>query len=74
MNKNFVHYLVWLIPIRSLRDKIRWKIMKDNIITRNFCYWVNYQTYKDKIKNKKTFFVTKRMAYRRKRILQKLFL
>ena len=32
--------------------------MKDNIITRNFCYWVNYQTYKDKIKNKKTFFVT----------------
>lgn len=22
MNKNFVHYLVWLIPIRSLRDKI----------------------------------------------------
>ena len=58
MDRNFVHYLVWFIPIRSLRDKIRWKIMNDNIITRNFCYWVNYQTYKNKVKNKKTFFVT----------------
>lgn len=30
MNKNFVHYLVWLIPIRSLRDKARWKLL-DNV-------------------------------------------
>lgn len=58
MDKNFVHHLVWFIPIRSLRDKIRYKIMKDHLITRNFCYWVNYQTYKDKVKNKKTFFVS----------------
>ena len=56
MDKNFVHYLVWLIPIRSLRDKIRWKIMY-NFTAMNFCYWVNYQTYKNKVKNKKTFFV-----------------
>lgn len=28
MNKNFVHYLVWLIPIRSLRDKARCKIIE----------------------------------------------
>ena len=57
MNKNFVHYLVWLIPIRSLRDKARWKLL-DNVFSRDFCHWLNYQTYKDKIKNKKTFFVT----------------
>ena len=56
MDKNFVHYLVWLIPIRNLRDKIRWKII-DNFTAMNFCYWVNYQTYKNKVKNKKTFFV-----------------
>ena len=56
MNKNFVHYLVWLIPIRSLRDKARWKLL-DNVFSRDFCHWLNYQTYKNKVRNKKTFFV-----------------
>ena len=56
MNKNFVHYLVWLIPIRSLRDKARWKLL-DNVFSRDFFHWLNYQTYKNKVRNKKTFFV-----------------
>ena len=42
MDKNFVHYLVWFIPIRSLRDKVRWSIMKDHWNIRSFCYWVNF--------------------------------
>ena len=56
MNKNFMNYLVWIIPIRSLRDKIRCKII-ESFTAINFCYWVNYQTYKNKVRNKKTFFV-----------------
>ena len=58
MKKNFVHYIVWFIPIRSLRDKFRSLLMRDNLITRNFCYWVDYISYSKNIKNKKTFFVT----------------
>ena len=33
-------------------------MMRDNLITRNFCYWVNYLSYSKNLKNKKTFFVT----------------
>ncbi|MEI0671196.1 glycosyltransferase, partial [Brachyspira pulli] len=58
MEKNFIHYIVWFIPIRSLRDKFRSLLMRDNLITRNFCYWVDYISYSKNIKNKKTFFVT----------------
>ena len=58
MDRNFVHYIIWFIPIRSLRDKLRWYMMKDNIFTRNFCYWVNYKIDYQKIKGKKTLFVT----------------
>ncbi len=58
MKKNFIHYLAWLIPVRSLRDKFRWSMMRDNLITRNFFYWLNYLSYSKNIKNKKTFFIT----------------
>ena len=58
MEKSFIHYLAWFIPIRSLRDKFRWSMMRDNLLTRNFCYWVNYLSYSKNIKNKKTFFMT----------------
>ncbi|WP_176720565.1 hypothetical protein [Brachyspira hampsonii] len=58
MDRNFVHYLIWFIPIRSLRDKLRWSIMREHLSTRNFCYWVNYLFYSKNVKNKKTFFIT----------------
>lgn len=54
-----VNKLVWLIPIRSIRDNIRDK-MNNNII--NLYYYINYQSYKDKVKNKKTFFVRNNLA------------
>ena len=53
LKKNLIEYLVWIIPISKLRNKIR----IDSIFLKDLGYRINYANYKDKIKGKKTFFV-----------------
>ncbi|WP_148258789.1 glycosyltransferase family 10 domain-containing protein [Brachyspira intermedia] len=48
-----MEYLVWFIPIRKLRNKIR----IDSIYFKDLGYKINYNHYKDDIKNNITFFV-----------------
>ncbi len=53
LKKNLIEYLVWFIPIRKLRNKIR----IDSVYLKDLGYKINYNHYKNTIKGKKTFFV-----------------
>lgn len=53
LKKNLVEYLVWFIPIKKLRNNIR----INSIYLKDLGYKINYNYYKDSIKNKITFFV-----------------
>ncbi len=53
LKKNLIEYLVWIIPIYRLRNRIR----NNSIFLKDLGYRINYANYKDKIKDKKTFFV-----------------
>ncbi|WP_300712291.1 glycosyltransferase family 10 [uncultured Brachyspira sp.] len=53
LKKNLIEYLVWLIPIKKLRNSIR----INSIYFKDLGYRINYNHYKDSIKNKITFFV-----------------
>ena len=52
LKKNLIEYLVWLVPIKSIRNKIR----INSIYLKDLGYRINYNHYKNNIKNKKTFF------------------
>ena len=51
LKKNLIEYLVWLIPIKKLRNSIR----INSIHLKELGYKINYNHYKNNIKNKKTF-------------------
>ena len=53
LKKNLIEYLVWIIPIPAIRNKIR----IDSVFIKDLGYKINYSDYKDKIKGNKTFFV-----------------
>ena len=53
LKKNLIEYLVWIIPIPTIRNKIR----INSVFLKDFGYKINYHGYKDKIKYNKTFFV-----------------
>ena len=53
LKKNLIEYLVWIIPFYGIRNRIR----TNSIFLKDLGYKINYSSYKDKIKNKKTFFV-----------------
>ena len=53
LKKNLIEYLVWFIPIRIIRNKVR----IDSVYLKDLGYKINYNHYKNDIKNKKTFFV-----------------
>ena len=53
LKKNLIEYLVWLIPIKSIRNSIR----INSIYLKDLGYKINYNHYKESIKNKKTFFI-----------------
>lgn len=53
LKKNLIEYLVWIIPFYNLRNKIR----TNSIFLKDLGYKINYSHYKDKIKDKKTFFI-----------------
>lgn len=51
--KNLIEYLVWPIPIKKARNSIR----INSIYLKDLGYKINYNHYKNTIKDKKTFFV-----------------
>lgn len=51
LKKNLIEYLVWIIPIRTIRNKIR----IDSIYLKDLGYKINYNHYKNNIKVKKLF-------------------
>ena len=53
LKKNLIEYLVWIIPIKTIRNKIR----INSIYIKDLGYKINYNHYKNDIKGKKTFFV-----------------
>ena len=53
LKKNLIEYLVWFIPIRNIRNKVR----IDSIYLKDLGYKINYNHYKNSINGKKTFFV-----------------
>ncbi|EKV55915.1 LPS biosynthesis related glycosyltransferase [Brachyspira hampsonii 30446] len=69
LKKNLIEYLVWPIPIRSIRNKIR----MDSIYLKDLGYKINYNHYKNNIKNKKTFFVRNDWSVNEKEFSQNIF-
>lgn len=53
LQKNLIEYLIWFIPIGTLRNKIR----INSVHLKNLGYKINYNHYKNIIKGKNTFFV-----------------
>ena len=49
LKKNLIEYLVWIIPIYRLRNRIR----NNSIFLKDLGYRINYANYKDKIKDAK---------------------
>ncbi|MEI0486100.1 glycosyltransferase family 10 domain-containing protein [Brachyspira intermedia] len=53
LKKNLIEYLVWFIPFRKIRNSVR----INSIHLKDLGYKINYNHYKDTIKDKITFFV-----------------
>ncbi|MDO7021523.1 glycosyltransferase, partial [Brachyspira innocens] len=69
LKKNLIEYLVWPIPIRSIRNKIR----IDSVYLKDLGYKINYNHYKNDIKGKKTFFVRNDWSVNEKEFSQNSF-
>ncbi|MEI0559728.1 glycosyltransferase family 10 domain-containing protein [Brachyspira intermedia] len=53
LKKNLIEYLVWLIPFKDIRNSVR----INSIHLKDLGYKINYNHYKNNIKNNITFFV-----------------
>ncbi|WP_242004910.1 hypothetical protein [Brachyspira pilosicoli] len=67
--KNLIEYLVWPIPIKKARNSIR----INSIYLKDLGYKINYNHYKNTIKDKKTFFVRNDWSINEKEFVNNYF-
>lgn len=53
LQKNLIEYIVWIIPLKNIRDRIR----TYSFFYKDLGYKINYLYYKNTLKNRKTLFV-----------------